>query len=96
MATVVHNLHDGLALGDSPVLRENLLRAQLTASVIVAERRLSIAEILNFTPGSILTFNKSSGAPLELRAGNAVVALGQAVEVGHQLGLKITSVEPAK
>lgn len=58
--------------------------------VKLGERRMSFGDFVALRPGSFIPFPTKSDSPLELKAAEKTVALGQAVSCGTQLGLRIT------
>jgi flagellar motor switch protein FliN/FliY len=70
----------------------------LSVPVIVrlAERRLTMSEVLRLGVGAIIEFAKSSDEPLELLINNKPIALGVTVKVGENFGLRITQVGDVK
>ena len=71
---------------------------QLSVPVIVklAQRKLSLAEVLRLGTGAIIEFEKSSDEPLELMINNKVIGLGETVKVGENFGLRITQIGDVK
>ena len=71
---------------------------QLSVPVIVklAQRKLSLAEVLRLGTGAIIEFEKSSEEPLELMINNKVIGLGETVKVGENFGLRITQIGDVK
>jgi len=66
----------------------------LSVPIIVklADRKLSVAEVMRLDVGAIIEFSKSSEEPLELMINNKVVGAGEAVKVREKFGLRITSI----
>jgi flagellar motor switch protein FliN len=75
---------------------QRILRLSVPVIVKLAERRLTLAEVLRLGNGSILEFFKSFDEPLELMINNKVIGLGEAVKVGENFGLKITQIGDVK
>lgn len=73
-----------------------ILQLQVPVIVKLAERKLTLAEVMRLGPGAIIEFFKSSDEPLELLINNKVIGLGEAVKVGENFGLKITQVGDVK
>jgi flagellar motor switch protein FliN/FliY len=71
---------------------------QLSVPVIVklAQRKLSLSEVLRLGTGAIIEFEKSSDEPLELMINNKVIGLGETVKVGENFGLRITQIGDVK
>ncbi len=64
----------------------------VTISVRVAEKRIPVSQLLGITAGALITFPKSSEAPLDLYVNNALYCRGEAVKIGEHFGLKIDQV----
>jgi flagellar motor switch/type III secretory pathway protein FliN len=60
--------------------------------VTLARKRQPLGRILELGPGSLIQFDKSCDAMLELEVAARSVALGEAVKVGDKFGLRITSI----
>lgn len=60
--------------------------------VKLAERTLTLSEVMRLGPGAIVEFLKSSDEPLELMVNNKTIGLGEAVKVGENFGLRITQI----
>lgn len=51
---------------------------------------LPMREILQLAPGSVVQLDKAPGTPVELRAGNKLIARGEVVVVENRLAIRIT------
>jgi flagellar motor switch/type III secretory pathway protein FliN len=78
-------------LAQLPPYTRSLLRIEVPLRVTLASAKLPLKRILELGPGSIIPFTKSCEEPLTLSASNYDVAVGEAVKVGDQFGLRITS-----
>lgn len=75
---------------------QRILRLHVPVIVKLAERRLSLQEVLRLGNGSIIEFFRSSEEPLELLINNKVIGIGEAVKVGENFGLRITQIGDMK
>jgi flagellar motor switch protein FliN/FliY len=75
---------------------QRILRLNVPVIVKLAERRLMLSEVMRLGVGAILEFSKSSEEPLELLINNKPIALGEAVKVGENFGLRITQIGDMK
>jgi flagellar motor switch protein FliN/FliY len=73
-----------------------ILRLNVPVIVKLAERKLSLSEVMRLGAGAIIEFSKSSEEPLELLINNKVIAVGEAVKIGENFGLRITQVGDVK
>ena len=70
-----------------------ILNMRFPVMVNLASRDMSLKQILGWSTGSIIEFDRSSDAELEMTISNQKVGRGQAVKVGEYFGLKITGIE---
>ena len=75
---------------------ERILRLQVPVIVKLAERKLTLSEVMRLGPGAIIEFMKSNEEPLELLINNKTIGLGDAVKVGENFGLKINQIGDVK
>lgn len=68
------------------------LRLRVPVIVRLAERYMSIREIMRLSPGSIIEFDKLGDAELDLMINNRVIGYGSAVKVGENFGLRVQSI----
>jgi flagellar motor switch protein FliN/FliY len=88
-------LHAGLQSKPASRQQQELKRIlQLEVPIIVklAERKLALSEVMRLGAGAINEFFKSNDEPLELLINNIPIAVGEAVKVGENFGLKITQI----
>jgi flagellar motor switch protein FliN/FliY len=69
-----------------------ILRLEVPVIVKLAERKLTLGEVMRLGAGAIIEFSKSSDEPLELLVNNKPIGVGDAVKVGENFGLKITQI----
>lgn len=69
-----------------------ILRLRVPVIVRLADRRMSVSEIIRLSPGAIIEFDRGDDADLELMINNRVIAGGSAVKVGENFGLKLTCI----
>jgi len=73
-----------------------ILCLQVPVIVKLAERKLTLTEVMRLGPGAIIEFSKASDEPLELMVNNQPIGVGEAVKVGENFGLKITQIGDIK
>jgi len=69
-----------------------ILSLEVPVVVVLAERTLTVGEVLGLRPGSILEVEKTADEDLSLRINNRDVGAGTAVKVGENFGLRIASI----
>ena len=72
------------------------MKLEVPVIVKLAERKLSMSEVMRLGTGAIIEFSKSSEEPLELMVNNKPIGTGEAVKVGENFGLKITQIGDVK
>jgi Flagellar motor switch/type III secretory pathway protein len=75
-----------------PTDHQAVLNLEVPVIVQLGERSMSIAEVLNLVPGSIIELPKDAEAELELLINNKPVGTGSAVKVGENFGLRVSFV----
>jgi flagellar motor switch protein FliN len=80
----------------SPNELRRILHMHVPVIVKLAERKLTLAEVMRLGPGAIIEFIKSNDEPLELLINNKAIGLGDAVKVGENFGLKISQIGDVK
>ena len=75
-----------------PAYTRSLLKITVPVMVTLAEKKQSLDQIVELSPGAIIQFDKSCEEMLDLSVAGRKVAAGEAVKVGDKFGLKITSV----
>jgi flagellar motor switch protein FliN/FliY len=75
---------------------QRLLAIEVPIIVRLGSRRLTVAEVMRFAVGAIIEFNKSSDEDMDLLANNKSIGKGQAVKVGENFGIKITTISPVR
>jgi flagellar motor switch protein FliN/FliY len=75
---------------------DRILRLNVPVIVKLAERKLTMSEVLRLGVGAIIEFSKSNDEPLELLINNKAIGVGQAVKVGENFGLRITQIGDVK
>jgi flagellar motor switch protein FliN/FliY len=66
----------------------------LEVTVRLGRTRLTLGELLKLRAGAVLTLEQEVGEPAEIMVGDKVVALGEMVVVGEELGVRVTEVAP--
>lgn len=76
----------GEALGPLAALQE----VPLVVEVRLGTVQLSFGELMKLRPGSVVTLEQEVGQPAEVLVGGKVIARGQVVLVGEELGVRLT------
>ncbi|MEX2213293.1 MAG: FliM/FliN family flagellar motor C-terminal domain-containing protein [Phycisphaeraceae bacterium] len=79
-----------------PTEVDTILKLAVPVIVQIGKRTLSLQTVLALGPGAILELNKPADAALELLINNKPVAMGYAVKVGENFGLRVESVGSPK
>lgn len=69
-----------------------IMDVKVEVSVELGRRRLSISEVLQLGPNSVLEFFKRADEPLDIRVGGRLVARGEAVIMADRYGVRVTEV----
>lgn len=71
---------------------KTILSLEVPVVVVLAERTMTVGEVLGLRPGTILEVDKAADEDLSLRINNREVGAGVAVKVGENFGLRIASI----
>jgi flagellar motor switch protein FliN/FliY len=84
--------------GFDPAALEALLHdVPLELTVELGRIRLSLSELAaRLGPGSIITLDTATGAPLDVRVNNRLVARAEAIAVGEKCGIRIVELVGSK
>ena len=91
--------HAPLAQQSSSASASNLdmlLALPVEVRVELGRARVSIAEILGFCQGSVVELNNPAGDLIHLTMNDRVVALGEAVVVNENFGIRISEVDSVR
>jgi len=84
------HLGDGAVAG-TPRNIDLLLDVKLPVAIELGRTTLPIAEILEWTQGSVIELDKLAGEPVDLLVNNKLVARGEVVVIDEKFGLRITA-----
>ena len=76
----------------TPRALDFVLDIPLVITVEVGRNKMTIGDLLNLGPGSIVELTKMAGEPLEIFVNNKLVARGEAVIVNEKFGVRLTDV----
>ncbi len=85
-----NDLSDGIV--QLPIFARSILKIPVPVRVVLAARKMTVGELGELAPGSIIEFKKSHEQPLTLEIGTHQLAEGEAVRVGEKFGLWITAI----
>ena len=75
---------------------QRILDLELEVSVVLAENRLTLGEVLQFSEGHVLSFKKHNTEPLDILVNHRTIGRGKAIKVGERFGLHVREVGPPK
>ncbi|HEY0191192.1 MAG TPA: FliM/FliN family flagellar motor switch protein [Kofleriaceae bacterium] len=77
-----------------PAALEALLHdVPLELTVELGRIRMSLSELAaRLGPGSIITLDTATGAPLDVRVNNRLVARAEAIAVGEKVGIRVVEI----
>lgn len=74
----------------------SLLRISVPVIVTLAEKKMTVGELLQLASGQIIVFDKSCDEFLDLLVNNRLIGRGEAVKVGDKFGLRIVEIGDVK
>jgi flagellar motor switch protein FliN/FliY len=79
-----------------PLELRRLVTIEVPVIVQLAQRRMSLNEVMRLAVGAIVEFHKPADQDLQLLVNNKIIAEGQAVKVGENFGLRLRTVGTIK
>ena len=83
----------GADVTGAPLGFEHLLEVPVKVTVQVGCARMSLAELVRLTPGSLVHLDREAHEPADILVNGKVVARGEVVTIDKSYGIRITSVE---
>ncbi len=83
------------AQAPQPVAQENMgliMDVPLEVTVELGRTKKSIAEILDFAPGTIIELDKIAGEPIDVLVNGKFVAKGEVVVIEENFGIRVTEI----
>lgn len=75
-----------------PSSLDRIASVQLEVSVELGRTRLPVREVLSFDEGTVVELGRNVDAPVDVFANGTLIAYGEVVVVGDELGVRITQV----
>lgn len=69
-----------------------ILKLEVPIIVVLAERQITLGEVLSLVPGSIIELPKTAEEELDLLVNNRKIGTGVAVKIGENFGIEIASI----
>ena len=69
-----------------------IMDVPLEVTVELGRTRKSIAEILDFAPGTIIELDKIAGEPIDVLVNGKFVAKGEVVVIEESFGIRVTEI----
>ncbi len=67
-----------------------LLDVKMPVAIELGRTELTISELLNLGPGSVVELNKLAGEPVDVLVNNKIIARGEVVVVDESFGVRVT------
>jgi len=78
---------------DSPSgIVDRILSVKVPVIVRVAEKKMTVEDVLKISLGGIITFDKDAYQHIELMVNNSVIGLGQPIKKGENFGLRVIQI----
>lgn len=87
----IQALEKGVPKGD-PLGMDGLLGVPVRVTVEIGRTKMTLAELVALTPGSVVTLDREAHEPVDVLVNGKIVARGEVVSVDDQYGVRVTSV----
>lgn len=71
---------------------EVVMDLPVTIALEVGRTRLSLRDLLQVSPGSVVKLDRNASEPMDMRVNGKLVARGEVVVVGQQYGIRVSEV----
>ena len=75
---------------------EMLLDVPVVMTVEVGRKALAIKELLSFSPGAVVTFDRSVSEPMDVMINGTLIARGEVVSAEGKFGLRLVDIVSTK
>lgn len=75
-----------------PATRQHVRELEVPVIVELGRRTMTVREVMSLLPGAIVELPKSADEELELLVNNRTIAVGSAVKVGENFGIRLSAV----
>ncbi|MBK7642525.1 MAG: flagellar motor switch protein FliN [Planctomycetes bacterium] len=72
---------------------DGLLGVPVKVSVEVGRAKMTLAELVRLSPGSVVELDRDAHQPVDILVGGKLVARGEVVTIGDKYGVRVTSVQ---
>jgi len=72
---------------------EGLMGVPVKVSVEVGRARMTLAELIKLSPGSVVELDRDAHQPVDILVGGKLVARGEVVTIGDKYGVRVTNVQ---
>ncbi|MER3486718.1 MAG: flagellar motor switch protein FliN, partial [Chloroflexota bacterium] len=73
-----------------------LLDVSMQVTVELGRAQVTVARLLELTPGSVIELDRLAGEPLDVLVNGKLIARGEVVVVDENFGIRITEVLPPR
>ena len=91
-AESAQNTHGAADKHGSSGTIDRILGVKVPVIVRVAEKKMTMEDVLKLSLGSIITFDKDAYQHIDLMINNSVIGLGQPIKKSENFGLRITQI----
>ena len=81
---------------DTPPNLDRILSIRIPVTVVLAERKMSMEEVMGFAPGSVIEFDRHHQHLLDLCINHKPIARGETVTLREKFGLRVREIGPLK
>lgn len=76
----------------SPRDVKTIMKLRVPVIARIGSRRMSLGEVLNLNPGSLVELPQAADRPLDLMVNNCQIGCGDPVKVGEKFGIRVAGI----
>ena len=78
---------------DAPALSPTILAdVEVTVAAVLGAARLSVRDVVNLRPGTVIGLDRMAGEPVDLRINNVAIAGGEVIVIDDRFAVRINTV----
>ncbi len=75
---------------------DRILKIRIPVTVVLAERKMTLEDVMALSPGSVIEFDRHHQQLLELCVNNKAIARGETVTLREKFGLRVREIGDLK
>jgi len=71
---------------------EKILNLEMPVIVVLAEKSLTLEDVLSISKGTVIVFKKNHSEPLDIMINNRRIGSGKTIKIGERFGIHVREI----